>query len=180
MFEIWIVETKHKKYTNNDFGPNELWQVELIGQLTGKDGIRKFIFLAIDHFSKWVEVEIIRDKRADTIAGIIKRLIIERHGIPSQIMFDNGLKFENSQCRKMSEQFNFKWDYNSPYHHEAVGCVERANQTFMEKIRKLSEYGKISWEKVVEKAALAMNVSLTEVLAHHHLFLDKKNYQRSQ
>lgn len=39
------------------------------------------------------------------------------------------------------------WKYSSLYHHNTVGAVERANQSLMEKIRKLTEIMEMIHEK---------------------------------
>lgn len=59
---------------------------------------------------------------------------------------------------------------NSPGYHEIVGVVERVNRTFMEKLRKLRNYGKYNCEYFVEKATQAVNHSSTEVLQFHRIF----------
>lgn len=132
--------------------PNELWQVDIICPIETEFGRNKFIFLAIDHFLKWVEAKVINDKKAEKNTEAIKILIIDRHGLRTEIMSNNGLEFENTQCKKMTETRNVKWRHSSPYHHEAVGGVERANQTLMEKIRKLSSFGETPSENILDKA----------------------------
>lgn len=45
-----------------------------------------------------------------------------------------------------------------------MGAVERANQTIMGKIRKLSEFGKHPWHTRIDKATLAYNISFHRAL----------------
>lgn len=63
-------------------GPNELWVCDLIGRLETKSKQNKFIFVAIDHFTKWVESKVIVNKTAKAVKDAVEELIILMHGIP--------------------------------------------------------------------------------------------------
>ncbi|MGL4849121.1 MAG: RNase H-like domain-containing protein, partial [Clostridium sp.] len=71
--------------------PNQLWELDLIGRIPDKSGGNSFIFIAIDHYSKWVETAIINHKTGPVITEAIQKLIIDKHGIPTIILTDNGL-----------------------------------------------------------------------------------------
>ena len=150
-----IIKTSH---------PNELWVCDLIGRLASKDGENKFIFIAVDHYTKWIETEVIDNKKGDTIANIIENLIIKKHGTPSKILSDNGTEFINSDIMKLRQKCNFDWILNSPGHHDTVGAVERANQTFMNKLLKLSNNYQKNWEELVNETTMAMNISFNRAI----------------
>ncbi|MGL4850996.1 MAG: reverse transcriptase domain-containing protein [Clostridium sp.] len=143
--------------------PNELWEVDLLGRICEGGGSR-FIFVAIDHFSKWVETRVIENKSAAEIVRAIKELILDRHGTPERILSDNGLEFGNKQIQQLAEGYGFTWVYSSPYHHQTVGAVERVNQTLMRKLKKISDFGRKHWAPLVEKATLAVNLSYNRAI----------------
>ncbi|KAI5151211.1 hypothetical protein ENBRE01_1973 [Enteropsectra breve] len=157
---------------------NHLWELDLIGRIEGKTGKNKFIFVAIDHFSKWLEAKVIDNKEAHTIISCITELILNKHGRPSVILTDNGLEFKNTECENLAKDNNFEWVYNSPDHHETVGAVERANQSLWRKIQKLSEYGRYKWESTVEKAVYAMNISHHRALGTSPYILQNRQHPR--
>lgn len=115
---------------------NELWQASLIGPLKDNAVRLKYILIAIDHYTKWIEAKIINSKSANTIVAPI-----EKHGIPKKILADCGLEFENRILYSLYGQLNIEISYNSPYHHKTMRAVERANQSLMNKVRKLSNFG---------------------------------------
>lgn len=117
---------------------NELWEIDLMGKLVGSDGSYRFIFVAIEHFTKWVEVCVVKNKDAETVANLVKKLIILKHGAPKKILTDNGLEFNNKRMKELCDEFKVLQLFNSPRHHETVGGVERANQSLMNKIKKLN------------------------------------------
>ena len=101
----------------------------------------------------------INKKTAEEVTRRIKELIIDKHGSPDSIMSDNGLEFTNSSIQALCKQFNIKWILNSPGHHQTMGCVERVNQTLMNKLRKLCNNGHTLWEDKIEEAIFAVNIS---------------------
>jgi hypothetical protein len=139
--------------------PNELWVVDLIGRIQDNKGNNKFILVAIDHFTKWIETIVLDTKDATSTAYQLEELIIKKHGIPTKILSDNGLEFKNKEIEKLCEKFNIKWIFNSPNHHETVGAVERVNQTLMDKLKRITEFGRYSWERALKAATSAVNIS---------------------
>ncbi|MGL5771340.1 MAG: integrase catalytic domain-containing protein, partial [Bacteroidales bacterium] len=144
--------------------PNELWECDLIGRLETKEGENKFIFVAIDHYTKWLEAKVIRNKTGKEIAEVIRELIINKHGSPTTILTDNGLEFQNEDVKRLAKEHLIKLKYNSPDHHETMGLVERANQTLFRKLQKISEFGARGWERHVKAAAWAYNISFNRVI----------------
>lgn len=132
--------------------PNEMWQTDLIGPLTDEENKNYYIFVAIDHFTKWAETALLKGKQADKIATCVEKLIIEKHGIPKTIYSDNGHEFKNLSTDTLCKKYGFIWNYKSPNYHKSTGCVERANQSIFNKLKKSSEFGKKNWKLYLSKA----------------------------
>lgn len=139
--------------------PNELWEVDLIGRIPGSNGTNRFIFMAIDHYTKWLETTIVNQKTGESIEEAIRRLIIQKHGTPARILSDQGLEFDNNRIRELSKEYGFEWILASPRHHETVGAVERVNQTFMNILKKITDFGREKWDNKIENATFAYNIS---------------------
>lgn len=139
--------------------PNELWVCDLIGRIPVSDGTNLFIFIAIDHYTKWIETKIIKSKTATEIIEAINTLIINKHGIPEKILSDSGLEFENKNVKLFTDNKGIKWISGSPYHHNTCGAVERAIQTFMNKLKRLTEFEKKSISQWTQQATAAYNIS---------------------
>jgi hypothetical protein len=139
--------------------PNELWEIDLIGRIPGKNLSNSFIFIAIDHYSKWIETKQIKRKSAEDICEAIEELIIKRNGIPNKILTDQGLEFNNELTKKLSDKYKINWIFASPRHHETVGAVERANQTLMGILKRLTNFNSNLWPKYLEAATFAYNIS---------------------
>ncbi|KAI4293341.1 hypothetical protein PAPHI01_2615 [Pancytospora philotis] len=139
--------------------PNECWECDIIGRLVETNRAQKFIFVAIDHYSKWTETRAIENKDKETILKAIKELIIEKHGIPTKIISDVGTEFNNSLLLREMQARGIQWVFASPDHHQTVGAVERVNQTLFSKLKKLTNFGEISWNDRLEQATIAVNMS---------------------
>ncbi|KAI5149383.1 hypothetical protein ENBRE01_0871 [Enteropsectra breve] len=145
-------------------GPNDLWQVDLIGYLDETSRKNKYIFVAIDHFSKWVETAPLKNKSKEAVAFLIKSLIIDKHGAPRQILTDNGLEFVNKEFSSLLTKYGIQHRTNSPGHHETMGAVERANQSLFNKLKKLCNFGSKQWDMFLKQATLGMNFSFHRAL----------------
>ena len=117
--------------------PNELWEIDLIGRIPSNNNTNQYIFVAIDHYTKWVEAKFINHKTAEEVKDAIIELIIEKHGTPEKILTDQGKEFDNQYMQSMSTAYGFKWIFASPRHHETVGVAERVNQTLTNIIKNL-------------------------------------------
>lgn len=156
--------TQTKNSIINTTRPNMMWQTDLVGPINDKTGEKHFILVAIDHFSKWAETALIKEKQGIKVANCIESLIIKKHGIPEMIYSDNGTEFSNTHIKALCKKYSFEWKYRSPYHSKSTGCVERANQTIFSKIKKLSEYDNKDWKQFYRQATYAYNISFHTAL----------------
>ena len=90
-----------KNFVIRPQGPNDIWVVDLIGRIPGKNNSNKFIFVGIDHYTKWIETAIMDRKDASTTSELIQTLIIDKHGIPNKIFSDNGLECANKGIQEL-------------------------------------------------------------------------------
>ena len=157
-----LINTKNRviETTNS----NELWELDLVGRIFIKGVGNKFIFVAIDHYTKWVEAKVIEDKSAENIIESIQELIIRKHGIPQRILSDPGTEFLNDKIKKFCNYYNIKWSYSSPYHHNTVGGVERVIQTLMSKLRKISNFDESKLYICLNNAVFATNLSYNRAI----------------
>lgn len=140
--------------------PNELWIYDIIGKLPTTSSNKSFIFLAIDHYTKWVETKALSSKSSEEVLQAIKELIIKKHGPPQRILSDSGLEFKNKNLNNYFENIlGIAWEHASPEHHQTTGAVERVIQCLFNNIRKLNNFSQKNWDKKLKDATLAVNLS---------------------
>ena len=70
------------------------WSIDLLGPLPPDDQGRRYLAVAVDVFSKWVEADPITDKHAFTTASWLYDSILARWGRPLFVRLDHGLEWE--------------------------------------------------------------------------------------
>ena len=71
------------------------WGIDIIGPLPqGKKQV-KFMLVAFDYFSKWVEVKSSVNNHGSKIRSFVWKNIVCRFGIPRTIISNNGRQFNS-------------------------------------------------------------------------------------
>ncbi|XP_075645456.1 uncharacterized protein LOC142616500 [Castanea sativa] len=83
--------------------PFLVWGINVIGRIAPKASNRhEHILVAIDYFTKWVEVAFYSVLKAKHVAQFLENIIF-RFGISQEIISDNGSYFEGEVRRVMEE-----------------------------------------------------------------------------
>ena len=90
--------------------------------------------VAIDKFTKWVEVMPISNNEAITVVKFLKK-IIYRFGYPHSIITDNGTNMSLGETEIFCAEHGIRLDVASVAHPQANGQVERANQELLKGLK---------------------------------------------
>ena len=104
------------------------------------DTIHKYILVAIDYFSKWVEAASCSMLKAKHMAWFIENNIICRYGVPQENIFDNVSHFEG-EVRTIMELYNIEHHKSSPYRPQTNGAIEATNKNIENILSKMVEIG---------------------------------------
>jgi transposase InsO family protein len=107
-----------------------VWGLDIVGPLRKAPGGYTHLLVAIDKFSKWVEVRPIMYLRAEQAVTFFTD-IIYRFGVPNSIITDNGSQFTG---RKFLE-FHIRVDWAAVAHPQTNGQVERANDMILQGLK---------------------------------------------
>ncbi|PKI66318.1 hypothetical protein CRG98_013280 [Punica granatum] len=76
--------------------PFSMWGMDVIGPINPKASNRHlYILVAIDYFTKWIEVITLASVTAKAVARFLKRDIIARYGVPATLVTDNAKNLNN-------------------------------------------------------------------------------------
>ena len=107
--------------------PGEGWSIDFITNLELEcDGYRNCV-VAVDCFSKWVEIMPLRDKRLSTLADWLYREIIPRFGKARWLCCDHGHEFMGA-FRALCEELGITLRLISNSRPEANGQAKRVNR----------------------------------------------------
>ncbi|RDX89188.1 Retrovirus-related Pol polyprotein, partial [Mucuna pruriens] len=97
----------------------------------------RFILVAIDNFTKWVETASYANVTKSVVIKFIKRYIICRYGLLARIITDNGTNLNNKMMTELCEQFRIKHHNSTLYHPKTNGVVEAANKNIKKIVQKM-------------------------------------------
>jgi transposase InsO family protein len=89
------------------------------------------LLVAIDKFSKWVEVRPITNLRAEQAVTFFTD-IIYRFGVPNSIITNNGSQFTGRKFLEFCDKYHIRVDWAAVAHPQTKGQVERANDMILQ------------------------------------------------
>lgn len=75
------------------------WGVDLVSPMPSGKGKKKFLVIAVDYFTKWVEAEALAIVIANNVINFLWRSVVCRFGIPYAFVTDNGAQFDGKSFR---------------------------------------------------------------------------------
>lgn len=123
------------------------WGIDIVGPLLRGNKQMRFLVVAIDYFTKWVEAEALARITKRNIWDFTWKFIICRFGIPRVIITDNGKQFDNARYREFYAELGIENYFSSPTHPQANGQVEVTDRTLLNIIKKMLERSKGLWPK---------------------------------
>ena len=101
--------------------PFAQWGIDIMGPLLWRKRQMKFLLVAIDYFTKWVETETLATITETKVQNFIWKNIVCRFGIPRTIILDNGRQFDSQAFRSFCSNLGIRNKYSSPGHPQANG-----------------------------------------------------------
>ncbi|RDX67932.1 Pol polyprotein, partial [Mucuna pruriens] len=97
----------------------------------------RFILVAIDYFTKWVEAASYSNVTKSVMVKFIKRDIICRYDLLAHIITNNGTNLNNRMMTRPWEQFNIKHHNSTLYRPKMNGAVKAANKNIKKIVQKM-------------------------------------------
>jgi hypothetical protein len=117
--------------------PLQRWGLDLLGSLPPAQGNLRYVVVAVEYFSKWIEVKPLATITSVTVQKFFWQNIVCRFGVPKAITVDNGTQFNAEAFKEFCDQIGTKIHFASVRHPEPNRLVERANGIIMTGIMKL-------------------------------------------
>lgn len=128
--------------------PLEAWvdvAIDFLGPLPSGE----YLFVIVDYFSRYKEVEIMTKITAkDTVDRL--RAIFKRLGFPRTISLDNAKQFLSSEFRDYCRGCGITLNYTTPYFPQQNGEVERQNRSLLKRLQ-ISNALKRDWKQDLDE-----------------------------
>jgi hypothetical protein len=107
--------------------PLQRWGLDLLGPLPPAQGNLKYVVVAVEYFSKWIEAKPSATITLSMMQKFFWQNIVCRFGVPKAITVDNITQFDAETFKTFCRQIGTKIRFASVKHPESNGLVERAN-----------------------------------------------------
>jgi transposase InsO family protein len=151
-----------------------VWGLDLVGPLQKAPGGFSHLLVAIDKFSKWIEVRPLTSIRSEQAVAFFTN-IIHRFGVPNSIITDNGTQFTGKKFLDFCEDHHIRVDWAAVAHPMTNGQVERANGMILQGLKlriynDLNKFGK-RWIKELPSVVWSLRTTPSRATGFTPFFL---------
>lgn len=132
-----IKTTRQKETPQRPHTPRRPWQmisIDILGPYEKSRFGNTHANIAVDLFSKWVEVQPVSCATTNRVVTFLEREIFARWGTPEVIITDNGGQFLGNRYENLLELYHIQCVY-SPIYQQRANPVERRVQEFKKILR---------------------------------------------
>jgi ribonuclease HI len=101
--------------------PLQRWGLDLLGPLPPAQGNLKYVVVAVEYFSKWIEAKPLATITSATIQKFFWQNIVCRFSVPKAITVDNITQFDAKTFKTFCDQIGTKIHFASVRHPESNG-----------------------------------------------------------
>ena len=114
-------------------------------------------FVMVDHYSKWLSVVPIKNKKAETVSAALESQVLPKLPlVPTRLLSDNGPEFRSEVFNELLDSYNIKHTYTTPYKPSSNGAVERVNRSVIQLLKGLAN-DPTDWDMKLGKAVVVYN-----------------------
>nr|GEY54096.1 reverse transcriptase domain-containing protein [Tanacetum cinerariifolium] len=135
----------------------DVWGIEFMGPFLNSKG-NKYILVAVDYLSKWVEAKALPTNDARVVVKFLKSLF-SRFGTPKTIISDRGTHFYNDQCAKVMSKYGVTHRLSTAYHLQTSGQVEVTNQGLKRILERTIGKNRALWTDKLDDALWAFRTT---------------------
>nr|GEU97738.1 reverse transcriptase domain-containing protein [Tanacetum cinerariifolium] len=147
-----ILTACHSGPTGGHYGAN----------YTAKKG-NKYILVAVDYLSKWVEAKALPTNDARVVVKFLKSLF-SRFGTPKAIISDCGTHFCNDQFAKVMSKYEVTHRLSTAYHPQTSGQVEVTNRGLKRILERTVRENHASWTDKLDDALWAFRTDFKTII----------------
>nr|GEY86409.1 reverse transcriptase domain-containing protein [Tanacetum cinerariifolium] len=135
----------------------DVWGIDFTGPFSSSRG-NKYILVAVDYLSKWVEAKALPTNDARVVCKFLKNLFA-RFGAPRAIISDRGTHFCNDQFTKVMQKYVVTYRLATPYHPQTSGQVEVSNRGLKRILERAVGENRASWSDKLDDALWAFHTA---------------------
>nr|GEY60988.1 reverse transcriptase domain-containing protein [Tanacetum cinerariifolium] len=143
----------------------DVWGIDFMGPFPSSKG-NKYILVAVDYLSKWVEAKALPTNDARVVVKFLKSLF-SRFGTPKAIISNRGTHFCNDQFFRVMSKYEVTHRLSTAYHPQTSGQVKVTNRGLKRIFEKTEGENHALWSDKLEDALWAFRTAFkTHALKH--------------
>ena len=150
--------------------PAERWCLDLCGPFCVSDGFR-YLFTALDPFSKYGVCVPIRNKEATTVAKVFVEEILLKWGLCEEVLTDLGKEFENQFMTEILRILGVTKLRTSGYRPQTNGACESWHKVLNAMFAKIISENQKDWSRLVSYVAFTYNATTHSATGFSPLFI---------
>nr|GEZ99786.1 reverse transcriptase domain-containing protein [Tanacetum cinerariifolium] len=131
----------------------DIWGINFMGPFPSSRG-NKYIIVAVDYLSKWVEAKALPTNDARVVCKFLKSLFA-RFGTPRAIISDRDTHLCNDQFAKVVLKYGVTHRLSTAYHPQTSGQVEVSNRGLKRTLERTVGENRASWSDKLDDALWA-------------------------
>nr|GEX97157.1 reverse transcriptase domain-containing protein [Tanacetum cinerariifolium] len=140
----------------------DVWGIDFMGLFPSSKG-NKYILVAVDYLSKWVEAKALPTNDARVVVKFLKSLF-SRFGTPKAIISDRGTHFCNDQFSRVMAKYGVTHRLSTAYHPQTSGQVEVTNRGLKRILEKTVGENRAPWSDKLEDALWAFRTAFKTLI----------------
>nr|GEW32821.1 reverse transcriptase domain-containing protein [Tanacetum cinerariifolium] len=135
----------------------DVWGIDFMGSFPSSRG-NKYILVAVDYLSKWVEVKALPTNDARVVVKFLKSLFA-RFRTPRAIISDRGTYFCNDKFAKVMSKYGVTHCLATAYHPQTSAQVEVSNRGLKRILERTVGENHASWSEKLDDALWAFRTA---------------------
>ncbi|GKA00087.1 reverse transcriptase domain-containing protein [Tanacetum coccineum] len=135
----------------------DVWGIDFMGPFPSSRG-NKYILVAVDYLSKWVEAKALPTNDARVVVKFLKSLFA-RFCTPRVIISDRGTYFCNEKFAKVMSKYGVTHRLATAYHPQTSGQVEVSNHGLKRILERTVGENRASWSDRLDDALWAFRTA---------------------
>nr|GFA96228.1 reverse transcriptase domain-containing protein [Tanacetum cinerariifolium] len=156
---IDILNACHSGPTGGHYGANYTAKkgINFMGPFSSSKE-NKYILVAVDYLSKWVEAKALPTNDARVVVKFLKSLF-SRFGTPKAIISDRGTHFCNDQFARIMSKYGVTHRLSTAYHPQTSGQVKVTNRGLKRILKRTMGENRALWSDKLEDALWAFRTA---------------------
>ncbi|XP_024006657.1 uncharacterized protein LOC112083337 [Eutrema salsugineum] len=121
------------------------WAMDIIGPFRRSTTQKQYVLVVTDYFTKWVEAEAYPEIHGIDVKKFVWKFIICRHGVPYEIITDNGTQFTSIIFQDFCAKWKIRLSFSTPRYPQGNGQAEATNKTIIDGLKKRLDIAKGTW-----------------------------------